>query len=93
MNEQQNASRVVPRIPRPGCAVKARIYAAGLSLTEIAQAARISRPSLSNYLAGYRATFEIQYDIYLAFCRLSGTDLKALSISEFWGSLYRRRAS
>jgi transcriptional regulator with XRE-family HTH domain len=92
MNEQHISTRSA-RITPPGYLVKARVYAAGIRLIDLAQEAHVSKSSLSGYLAGRQSVPEIQYDIYLAFCRLTGTDFKALSISEFWGSLYRRRAS
>jgi hypothetical protein len=79
------------RIPTAGDAVKGRVYAAGVKPAELAAAIGYSRAAVSLAMSGRLRTPTLQYDIYCAFCRLTGTDYGALPIQEFWGTLYRRR--
>ena len=75
-------------LSRPGDPVKARIVGAGIQLGELAEAARISQPSLSNYLAGKRGSYRTQLRIWEAFRRLSG---QRISMQRFWGELLSER--
>ena len=77
-------------IARPGSAVKARIIRGGLLLGELANAARIARSTLSDYLSGRTRNIYGQMRILNAFNRL--TD-EQFTLREFWGRLTAREAA
>lgn len=72
----------------PGHAVKARIVAAGLKLGDVADAARVTRASLSNHLYGRRSSLAEQRRIWHAYQWLSGD---GVSLETFWGELLSER--
>jgi len=84
--QQQRANRRI--IPTPSHLVKARIIAAGLTMTQLAKAASISRPNLSHTLNGQRADRRTQLTIWDAFRRLTGSEMP---LEEFWGELLSER--
>jgi len=86
MPTKTNRNRVQRIIPRPGDSVKARIVGAGLSMGDIAAAAKISRPDLSKQLAGDRANRDTQLRIWDAYRRLTGS---RVTLEGFWGELLR----
>lgn len=77
-------------MPTPGHAVKARIIGAGLKCVDLAREAGISKTNLTYYISGQTRVPGTQFDIWSAFRRLTGS---AITIDQFWGSLYSRRAS
>jgi transcriptional regulator with XRE-family HTH domain len=74
-------------VPAPGHAVKGRIYAAGLTMADLAAAAKVSRPTLSDHVRGRRRSRLVQLDVWMAFRRLTGS---TVTLQEFWGPLFGR---
>jgi len=60
---------------------------AGLSLTAVARTARISKSTLSDYLAGRIRNASGQFNIMLAYCKLTG---QVTTLKQFWGELLNR---
>ena len=75
-------------IAKPSHIVKARIIGAGVALGQLAKAAKISQPALSNYVAGRRNDRANQLAIWDAFCHLTGSQI---TLEEFWGELLAER--
>jgi len=72
----------------PGALVKSKIVAAGLTMGQVAAAANISRPALSNYLSGRRRNWRGQIAIWIAFLDLTGSKI---TLEAFWGQLLTER--
>lgn len=70
-----------------GAQVKAKVIAAGLKLSDLADAAGLAPSTLTNYLTGHRKSAETQVRIVRAFRRLTRT---RIAYSEFWGPLWDR---
>ena len=76
-------------IRREGHRVKGIIVGDGIKLGDLARAAKISQPHLSNHLAGIRADRNTQAAIWDAWCELSGrTDI---GLRRFWGPMLAKR--
>jgi len=75
-------------VPTAGDAVKGRIVAAGVPLSDLARAAGIAPNTLTNYLNGRLTSYTVQYDIWFAFRAFSSQEI---SMREFWGSLFAER--
>jgi len=75
-------------ISNPGAAVKGKIVSAGVKLGDLAEAANISRPALSNYLSGRRRNWRGQIAIWIGFLDLTGS---TITLEEFWGELLAER--
>ena len=75
-------------IATPGHVVKGKIITAGVSLGQLAKAANISRPAMSNLLAGISSKPAAQVVVWEAFCRLTGS---SITLPEFWGELLSER--
>ena len=88
MAKTRNKSAQSKILPQPAAAVKARIVGANIKFKALAKAARISQPSLSNYLNGGRSDRAVQIRIWDAFCQLSG---QSIAPGEFWGELLSER--
>jgi len=73
-------------------AVKGRVVSAGLAMGDLAEAAGIGKPTLSNYIKGRLKNYETQIRIYNAFCRLAGKTPTRRGERWFWGSLLNRAA-
>jgi transcriptional regulator with XRE-family HTH domain len=84
MNNHLPNNRPEKLIARPSDFVKGRIVGAGLKLGDLAKAAGISQPSLSNYLRGIRSDRRVQVIIWDAFCQLTGS---SIPLAEFWGEM------
>lgn len=82
-----------PQHHRAACDVKARIIRAGVKLTDLAAAAKVSQPTLSRYIHGEGRVYLKQALIYAAFCDLTGRTATPIGISRFWGSLLARRVA
>lgn len=70
----------------PGAAVKARIVASGLSLSQLARSAGVSPSTLSRYLSGDHSSYDTMHDIWFAYRALTG---ETPSMRAFWAGLYR----
>lgn len=75
-------------IAAPGSVVKSKIFAAGLTMGQVARAGRVSQSTLSNHLAGTRSNLLTQVKIWNAFCGLAGSKV---SLADFWGELLSDR--
>ena len=90
MSRARTHSRAPEILPPPGAAVKARIIAAGLSMSIVAGRARIAKSTLSDYLSGRLRNVYTQIDVVMAFNALTG---QTLSVREFWGPLTAEEAA
>lgn len=85
-NRRPKLSRVTrktsPTLSSTGAAVKGRIVTAGVKLSDLAAAAGIRPNTLSNYLSGRLRRGAVQFEIWKAFRRLTGSRITLL---EFWG--------
>jgi len=77
-------------LPRPGDSVKARIIGAGVRFSVLAKASRLSRPALSNYIAGRRKNRHGQFEIAMAFSSLIG---EPVTMEGFWGELLNKEVA
>jgi len=82
---RQNHPRIVTATGR---FVKCGIIQSGHRLGDLAEAARISQGSLSNYLAGIRSDRRVQVAIWAAFRDLTG---QSISLERLWGDLLAKR--
>ena len=90
MRAKRNTTTRQRIVARPGDRVKGRIIAAGISLGRLAEAARYSPQTLSDYLAGRNRNIHGQIEIALAFARLTGL---TVTFDAFWGSLWAENAA
>ena len=61
------------------------------NLGVLAQEAGISRPLLSLYINGRRASYKRQVQIYQAYCRLTHMRPTHRGVAKFWGELLSER--
>jgi len=84
-SDNTNASAI---LREAGNSVKGAIIAAGLSLTDVCRAAKISNPKLSGLLNGASRNWQRQVLVWAAFRLLAGSKSQA-TLEEFWGALLK----